>query len=492
MEINTDNGIMFHKQWFDKEYCRERVSQICHGIMLTGVCSVTDTVGVAVGRNQDMLLTIMALLKLGITFVPLDPALPKERIEYIADDSGIRLVIEDNDEVFPYLAIQKINIACEYDNNEDRQEITDGESFNDIDEAASDERAAYIMYTSGTTGNPKGVLVRRKGLFNLMQSLPELVGWKKGDSILCVTKETFDIFFVESVIAIHYGLKVILCDEEEMINPKKLESIIRENQVDILQFTPSRLLLLKLYFSSMEFLNNVKILMVGGEAFPDALLQQLNKFEKLKVFNMYGPTETTIWSCISEVTGRREADIGKPVANTQVYLLDDDLNEVSEGEYGEICIGGDGLAKGYQKRNELTEQAFITRNGIRLYRTGDVGIVKKNRLFCCGRIDNQVKYHGVRIELEEIEAHLLKVSQVDMAIAALCKNRIGSNSLTAFYVADNDISYVEFYEQLKETLPSYMMPTYFIRVPFFFCTSSGKADRKRIVNMYYGRENMKI
>lgn len=477
MTFDVNNGIMFHDQWYDVEYCKDRVEEICK-ILMQAKVERGDTVGLALTRTPDLLLAIMALLKLRITFIPLDIMFPQERIEFIVQDSEIKLLLVNHEHVFSYLNIEKLKINHKISEKEWIWPVTENDD-------SAEEEIAYVMYTSGTTGKPKGVEVLRKGLINLIQSLPLIIGLKKENTILCVTKEIFDIFFVESILALQIGLKVILCDNDEMLNPNLIKTLIIKHNIDVLQFTPSRLQLLKLYDSNFEFLKNIKILMLGGEAFPCTVLPELKIFKQLKIYNMYGPTETTVWSSISDLTEKEQADIGEPIAHTEIYLLDDELHEKKDGEYGEICIGGDGVAQGYRNRKELTKKSFIQWNGKKIYRTGDIGIRKNGLLYCCGRIDNQVKYHGFRIELEDVESHILQVDNVKLAVATLCKNKVQNDILVAFYIADQEISYEKFYRQMGVSLPEYMIPACFIRVPKFLFNESGKVDRKRIMEMYY-------
>ena len=211
-------------------------------------------------------------------------------------------------------------------------------------------------------------------------------------------------------MALNKGLTVVLADEEEQRNPKLMAKFIQDNAVDIIQMTPSRMQLLLNYDKELICLKSVKEIMIGGEAFPFGLLQTLQEKTTARIYNMYGPTETTIWSTISNLTYKDHIDIGRPIKNTEIYIMDDSLTLLPSGQIGEICIGGKGLAKGYVGRDDLTAEKFIylpQKPNVRVYRTGDMGRhLPDGDLEYLGRTDNQVKIRGHRVELEEIESHL--------------------------------------------------------------------------------------
>lgn len=479
MNIEINNGIYFENTFYNKDYCEVIVYKMCNKIINMKFLP-NETVGIALVRKPEMILLIVSLIRMGVPFVPIDLSFPKERIEYIINNSNIKRIFVNSIDVLDGIYIEKIKI-----NQEDFCGVVYNSGLK-LESSISDDAIAYIMYTSGTTGKPKGVEVLRKGLFNLINSIPIMVGLNRRNTILCLTDYTFDIFFVESVLAIHLGMKIILANEDEKNNPRKIASLIEYNSVDVIQVTPSRMQLLYIYDSKLEFLKNVRTIMIGGEALPEVLLKKLNNIKSLNIFNMYGPTETTVWSAVSNLTGKLEVDIGKPIANTEIYILDSDLKEVGEGIQGEICIAGIGVSKGYRNNIEMTENSFVMISGEnRIYKTGDLGMKKNGNLYCYGRKDNQIKYHGHRIELEEIDNIILSFEEVDLAITCFCDNNVGDNHIVGFYVSSLEIEYSTFIKKFSDKLPKYMMPHKFIRVPYFLYNNSGKADRSKIKDTFY-------
>lgn len=222
-----------------------------------------------------------------------------------------------------------------------------------------EEDVVYILYTSGTTGTPKGVKVTWEGLLNFIEGISEIIDFSPGKRIACFTTVAFDIFFLESIMALYKGLTVVLANEDEQRNPRLMAKLIHDNAVDMVQMTPSRMQVLLNHDKELSCLKNVKEIMIGGEAFPLGLLKTLQAKTNAKIYNMYGPTETTIWSTVSDLTQKDRIDIGRPIKNTEVYIVDESLSILPEGQVGEICIAGKGLARGYVGKNDLTIEKFI-------------------------------------------------------------------------------------------------------------------------------------
>ena len=241
---------------------------------------------------------------------------------------------------------------------------------------------------------------------------------------------------------------------------------------------------------NLTFLDYIHTIMVGGEVFPIELLDRLQQKKNLKIYNMYGPTETTIWSCIADLSNGNYIHLGEPICNTDIYLLDNNLNNVKNGTQGEICISGKGLADGYYNNEELTKSKFCKLpqidNNI-VYRTGDIGVIDNDgKLLYIGRIDNQIKFHGHRIELEEIEHIILSLEKVTSA--AVCFDE-KNEKLIAFYISVDGNINQRIYDLLKLNIPEYMLPNKLISVNSFIYTSSGKIDRNSMLKQYYEKEN---
>ena len=311
-----------------------------------------------------------------------------------------------------------------------------------------------------------------------------MIDFSEGRSIACLTNVSFDIFFLESVMPLMIGMKVFLATEEEQNNPKAIATLIKNSQVDMLQMTPSRMQLLLNYDKDLTCLKNVKDIMIGGETFPEKLLHTLQEKTNANIYNMYGPTETTIWSTISNLTNKDAVDIGKPIKDTRVYIVDQDLHIVSDGEIGEICIAGKGLAKGYVNNEDLTKEKFCPlpeKPEEIIYRTGDLGkVLPTGDLICLGRTDSQVKIRGHRIELGEIEFFINQVNGVIQAVATVTEKSENEKIIEAYYTCSKYVTNEQILEYLSKKVPAYMIPTKFYEVDSFELTPNGQIDRKKL------------
>lgn len=424
-------------------------------------------------RTSELVSIIYNLFCNEITFVPVDPRLPAERICYILEDSRSDIVISQSK--YKYLIGDRR--AFLIDESVDLKEI-------DFEYVVSQNDLAYVIYTSGSTGVPKGVEITREAVFNFIEGISEIIDFSAGKRIACFTTVSFDIFFLESIMALYKGLTVILSNEEEQNNPKLMARLIQEKSVDMIQMTPSRMQLLLNYDKELSCLEKVKEIMIGGEPFPLSLLRKLQDKTTSEIYNMYGPTETTIWSTVSDLTRKERIDIGRPIKNTEIYIVDEGLSIVQNGFAGELCIAGKGLAKGYVGKEELTAEKFINlpqKHGTRAYRTGDKGrYLPDGELEYLGRLDNQVKIRGHRIELEEIEAHLNQFDGIRQSIVVALNTVENDKILEAFYTSDINLSQKAISDYLLLNLPDYMLPVIYKRVEKFKHTKNGKIDRKRV------------
>lgn len=427
-------------------------------------------------RGPKALCCMTALLELGIPFVNIDKAIPQNRREYMLNSIGVKYLIADEDIDEENVCVLSVD------------DIIGKEGCNEEIEKPS--KYAYYLFTSGTTGNPKAVPILRESLANFFDGINERIPFSEGQRILNLTSYSFDIVFLETLYAIYNGLTVVIADEEQVNNTKAAALLIEEEHVDAVQMTPSRLKLFALIDKSLGCLKRVSIVMIGGEAFPIESLELLQKNTSARIFNMYGPTETTIWSAISDLTDKNEIDIGTPIVNTGIFILDDNLTMVDEGVEGEICISGNGLSTGYVNNAEATCKAFVKAyiegKEMLVYRTGDIGKVSENGTFYCfGRIDTQIKYNGHRIELDDIDKNVESLNLVERS--ATCFNKEG-NTFVTYYVAANDVDSSKFIEGLEKKLPDYMIPRKYIRVDDFIYTISGKLDRNKMMEIEETKE----
>lgn len=462
-------------------YNRNRVSfsQISHEADMIAAHLqpyITDksVIGIALRRTPQLISAMLASIQLKVPFIPLDTHIPSERTKKIAAIADMSHLITSKDITTEYNISNIMFIEdMTYDINTIQENV---EYTNDI---------IYILFTSGSTGTPKGVKVTYQGFQNFMEGISEAVDFTPGKRIACLTAVSFDIFFLESLIALYQGLTVVLANEEEYHNPKLMAKFIQENDVEMLQMTPSCMQLLLNYDKELKSMRNVKEIMIGGEPFPINMLRILQEKTNAKIYNMYGPTETTIWSTVSNLTNKDSIDIGRPIKGTEVYIVDENLFILPDGQPGEICIGGKGLAKGYIGNNELTVQKFTflpQRPGVRIYRTGDMGRrLPDGNLDYIGRVDNQVKIRGHRIELEEIETYINQFNDVKQSTVMAIDISETDKILVAFYTSEISIASKDLIGHLSKKLPEYMMPTIFKRVDRFIQTSNGKIDRTRVL-----------
>ncbi|ASZ13470.1 non-ribosomal peptide synthetase [Chitinophaga pendula] len=427
-----------------------------------------DKVAVMLQRSAALPVTLLAILKAGAVYVPVDPSFPVQRIAYVLENSGCSLIVSDKT-VEHTLPIYNILAAQD----------TDMPRF--VSPAITPDALAYVTYTSGSTGTPKGVMIQHSNVVSFTRNLTEVFGMHAGDRILGLTNITFDIAVLEIICSLLTGISVVLANDSEVNDFEQAERLIYQYEINVLQFTPSRLSLL---FNSIgtECMSRIKTLLVGGEALPGELFGTLRSFRSTRIFNVYGPTETCIWSTAEELKDDRIV-IGRPLLNEQVFILgpQDQLQPINV--IGEICISGDGVGAGYFNNEALTTERFFRTTSLStgpIYRTGDLGRwLPDGRIEYIGRIDNQVKLRGYRIELGEIENALLKFRQIKIAAAVLTEiNR--DQQIVVFYEADTTYHTSELRAFLANYLPAYMLPVSYVHMAALPLTSSGKIDRKAL------------
>lgn len=347
-------------------------------------------------------------------------------------------------------------------------------------------KKAYIMYTSGSTGLPKAVTIRHENVLNFVSSMQEKLDYEpyEENKVLSVTTVCFDIFVFEHFVTLLSGLQLIIATELEARTPKLLNDIIIKNGITKILTTPSRMQLLFLDDEYLACLQVLKEIILGGEPFPKQLLKELKKYTKARIFNLYGPTETTVYSSFKELTDEEEITVGKPVANTQLYLLSEANRLVPYGTIGEIAIGGDGVGDGYYKNEEITKKVFIEnpyKPGDIIYKTGDFGKWnEKGELICLGRKDYQVKIRGYRIELDDISSNMLTYPNIEKAVVIDRQDHNGKKYLCAYFVAGGKIDILELKKYLTEKLPNYMVPTHFMELKELPLTLNHKINRKAL------------
>jgi amino acid adenylation domain-containing protein len=470
-------AMVFQDEKFTYKEINERSNQLARVLRDESV-KPDDIIGILIHRSPEMIIGILGVLKAGAAYLPLDPDYPQERINYMLQDSEANVLLT---QLSMERNVEFNGKVINIDNcNMDTKDISNIENVNKSTDMA------YVIYTSGSTGKPKGVMIEHRSVINFLKGTADKIEFSPEKSVLGLSTISFDIFVLETLLPLSRGLKIILANESEQNNPRLLCELIKKSDVDMFQATPSRIRQLMIHDPSLGFLENIKEVMIGGEAFPPILLEKFKLFKDLKIYNMYGPTETTVWCTISDLTNSEKIDIGQPIANTQIYIVDKDNSLLPVGSEGELCVAGDGLGRGYLNRPELTDEKIVPNPinaGSKMYKTGDIGRwTPEGKLECFGRIDNQIKVRGHRIEPEEIETQLLKYDSIKEAAVSAKAGADGAKNLCAYIVHDQEVNISELKNYLSKILPDYMIPSFFISLDKMPMTPSGKIDRKLLPN----------
>jgi amino acid adenylation domain-containing protein len=455
-----------------------RANQLARYLQSLGV-GPDVLVGICTERSLEMVVGLLGIMKAGGAYVPIDPGFPAERQRFMLQDAEVRVLLTQ-EELLTGLPPHEAEVVCL---DRDAERIA-AASTNAPRCAATPDHLAYVIYTSGSTGRPKGVQIPHRALVNFLTSMGERPGMRAEDVLVAVTTLSFDIAGLELYLPLVSGARVVVAARETAANPRQLAELIERSAATVVQATPTTWRML--VDAGWAGQPGLKVL-CGGEALPRMLAEQLLERD-VELWNMYGPTESTIWSTVRPITTLDEPlTIGRPIANTTLYILDDRLQAVPVGIPGELHIGGQGLARGYLKRPELTSERFIAHPfdqtpGARLYKTGDLARYRSNgEVEFLGRLDHQVKVRGFRIELGEIETALARHPGVQAAVVTTREDSPGDVRLIGYVIPSGEsISANELRHSLEETLPSYMVPSAIVTLDAFPLTPNGKIDRKAL------------
>lgn len=460
----TQQALVWQQQSWSYQQLDQESNQLAHQLRQLG-CDTGDIIGLLLPRGPELILSILAILKAGCAYVPISPDFPLQRIRFILQDTDCRLVLTDRLDVDTEVPV--------YDpaGLEHHQQPNTPLSLN-----VGSTDLAYVIYTSGTTGQPKGVMVEQHSFTNFLLNFPLYLPDNQPVQLLSLTAVTFDIFGLEYGLPLLRGGTLYLSDLQNAV-----ADLQHHPQINLIQQTPS--VLRTLLAMDAADLSSITCL-VGGEALDSELLHQL-QHHFAQVVNVYGPTETVIWStchrCDQHQYHNNPLLIGKALPHEHMYVLDPELKFLPAGVVGELYIGGAGLARGYLNRPELTAERFIIhpQTQERLYKTGD--LVKQTldgQLEYRGRTDFQVKIRGHRIELAEIETILQQHNSVSQAlVVAMHEEQHNEPYLAAYYQSESDISPEQLADRLAQFLPDFMWPEVYTRVPQFQLTANGKLDR---------------
>src|SRR5271169_4879378 len=457
-----------------------RSNQLAHFLQKRGV-GPEALVGLCVERSMEMVVGVLGILKAGGAYVPLDPAYPSDRLKYVIDDARVKHLLTQA-QLLPSIPATSADVIC----LDPEWHAFQGEDRGPDSADVLPSNLAYVIYTSGSTGRPKGVQLEHRSVVNFLCSMRREPGMTDSDVLVAVTTLSFDIAGLELYLPLLAGGRLVVASRDATLDGRFLIQLIKQSGATIMQATPTTWRVL--FESGWDGDPKLKVL-VGGEALSADLARQLAR-SCGPVWNMYGPTETTIWSSVYPVEGKDErlVPIGKPIANTTFYILDAKRQPVPEGTEGELYIGGEGLARGYFERGDLTAEKFVadpfsSLPDARMYRTGDLARYKADgNVEFLGRIDHQVKIRGFRIELGEIEAVLEQHAGIHQAVVMAREDTPGDKRLVAYYVPKmaDTLAAGELREHVGKQLPDYMTPSAFVQMVKFPLTPNGKVDRKAL------------
>src|SRR5215213_3103607 len=480
-------AIIFSAEQLTYSELNARANQLAHALRRLGV-GPEVLVGLLTERSLETVIGLLGILKAGGAYLPLDPHYPRTRLAFMLEDSAVPVLLTQQ-HLAPDLPAHQAEVLCL---DSDWQSRVAHESTENPRGRNVSQHLAYTIYTSGSTGRPKGVQISHGALLNFMISMMQAPGINANDTLLSVTTLSFDIAGLEIYLPLINGACLVLASRETALDGRQLGQLINRSQATIMQATPAtwRLLLEAQWQGSKQLK-----LLCGGEALPGELAARLLE-HGASLWNLYGPTETTIWSALKqvEVAGNGIVEIGRPIANTQLFVLNSSLQPVPAGVAGELFIGGDGLARGYLNHPALTAERFIpnpfsAEEGARLYRTGDVVRYRPDgEIEYLGRNDRQVKVRGYRIETGEIESVLSQHPAVLQSVVMVREAAAGDMRLAAYVIADETWpGEAQLRTFVSERLPGYMIPSTFMLMESFPLTPNAKVDRKALPEPDWGQ-----
>ena len=470
----------------------ERANQVAHYLRRLGVTAEVR-VGILMQRSLEMIVGLWGVLKAGGAYVPLDPTSPEARLSFVLEDAGVQVILSQ-EKLSQRLPGSRATMICL---DSDWQRIATESIISPINETVA-ENLVYVIYTSGSTGRPKGVMISHQGLVNYLSWCTREYAVTQGKGTLVHSPLGFDLTVTSLIAPLLAGQRVILLAEQPEI--ESLRNTLRAGaDFGLVKITPAHLEILSHTTSSDEVQGWTRALIIGGDAlFGENLSFWRSHAPATRLINEYGPTETVVGCCVFESPQgdipSGAVPIGKPIANTQLYVLDERQQLVPIGLPGELYIGGDGLARGYLNRPELTAQNFVphpfsTKAGARLYRTGDIArYLADGNLEYLGRADHQVKIRGFRIELGEVEAAVAQHPLIREAVVIASEDQPGNKRLVAYCVprtqnGSSHLSSDSLREYLEKKLPDYMVPSEFVMLETLPLTANGKVDRRALPSL---------
>ncbi|HEY0552674.1 MAG TPA: amino acid adenylation domain-containing protein, partial [Thermoanaerobaculia bacterium] len=470
-------ALVFEDQHLSYAELNRRANQLAHYLRRLGVAPEV-VVGLCVERSVEMIVGLLAIIKAGGAYLPLDPQYPRRRLTYMLDDAGVELVVTTAALAADGLFLDRQVIRLD----RDWPAISQQDEQNPLAESAA-ENLAYVIYTSGSSGEPKGVMVEQRGVCNMAEAQMQSLAVSRRSCGLQFASLSFDASIFEIMLMQRAGGKLCLGAAASLLPGGGLEELLKREAVTHVTLPPTALAQIR-----AGGMAEVEGLIVAGEACRAELVSGWGKGRKF--YNAYGPTEASVWASVKECgAGRGEGEgdpsIGSPIGNVQMYILDEAREVVPAGSRGELYIGGGGLARGYRGRAALTAERFMPNGysaggGERLYRSGDVGRYGSNgEIEYLGRGDEQVKLRGYRIEMGEIEAGMREHEGVSECVVMVREEAEGEKRLVAYVVSKQagELNISQLREHLKQRLPAYMVPSAYVMLPALPLTANGKLDR---------------
>ncbi|ODG96161.1 non-ribosomal peptide synthetase [Nostoc sp. KVJ20] len=484
VEKTPDNiSVVFNKEQLTYQELNHRANQLAHYLRILGV-DTEVLVGICVERSWEMVVGSLGILKAGGAYVPLDPTYPKERLAFMLSDSQVQVLLTQQKfvEEFSESGVKTVCLDKDW-------ESIDRQSQDNPTSDVTAENLAYVIYTSGSTGTPKGVAITHRAVNRLVCNT-NYVQLEPSDRMAQASNTSFDAATFEIWGSLLHGATLVVIPQNIVLSPQHFAAYIREEGISVLFLTTA--LFNHLANVVPQAFKDLRHLLFGGEAVdPKSVKAVLRNGAPQRLLHVYGPTESTTFACwylVQDVPeGAKNLPIGRPISNTQIYILNSKLQPVPIGTPGELYIGGDGSARGYLNRPELTEEKFIPSpfeeaGGRRLYKTGDLArFLPDGNIEFLGRVDNQVKIRGFRIELGEIEALLTQHSDVQQAVVIAREDIPGDKRLVAYVVLNQKLDSASTLKHfLQEKLPHYMVPAVFVILDSLPLTPNGKVDRRNL------------